>query len=66
MGCRRRACSGSSGSGRYETAWAWLHKLRRAMVRPDRDRLSGTVEVDETMVGGVRPGMFGAATGKAR
>ena len=52
------------GLGSYETAWAWLHKLRRAMVRPDRDRLSGTVEVDETMVGGVSPGMFGAATGK--
>ena len=52
------------GFGSYETAWAWLHKLRRAMVRPDRDRLPGTVEVDETMVGGVSPGMFGAATGK--
>src|SRR4029453_4943041 len=25
----------------YETAWTWLHKLRRAMVRPDRDGLSG-------------------------
>ena len=52
------------GFGSYETAWAWLHKLRRAMVRPDRDRLAGTVEVDETMVGGVSPGLFGAATGK--
>lgn len=36
----------------YQTAWTWLHKLRRAMVRPDRDRLSGRVEVDETYVGG--------------
>ena len=27
----------------YETAWAWMHKLRRAMVRPERDRLSGIV-----------------------
>ena len=36
----------------YQTAWTWLHKLRRAMVRPDRDRLSGLVEVDETFVGG--------------
>jgi hypothetical protein len=36
----------------YETAWAWMHKLRRAMVRPDRDRLAGIVEVDETFVGG--------------
>lgn len=35
----------------YQTAWAWLHKLRRAMVRPGRDRLGGVVEVDETYVG---------------
>ena len=28
------------GFASYETAWAWLHKLRRAMVRPDRDLLS--------------------------
>ena len=41
------------GLGSYQTAWAWLHKLRRAMVRPDRDRLSGRVEVDETFVGGL-------------
>jgi transposase-like protein len=40
------------GLGSYETAWTWLHKLRRAMVRPGRDRLTGTVEVDETLVGG--------------
>lgn len=41
------------GLGSYETAWTWLHKLRRAMVRPGRDRLSGRVEVDESFVGGV-------------
>jgi hypothetical protein len=34
------------GFGSYQTAWAWLHKLRRAMVRPDRERLGGVVEVD--------------------
>jgi ribosomal protein L37AE/L43A len=28
------------GLGSYKTAWTWLHKLRRAMIRPDRDRLS--------------------------
>lgn len=44
------------GLGSYRTAWTWLHKLRRAMVRPGRDRLSGEVEVDETLVGGVEPG----------
>jgi hypothetical protein len=47
------------GFGSYETAWAWLHKLRRAMVRPERDKLSGIVELDETMVGGVTPGSGG-------
>jgi len=36
------------GLGSYETAWAMLHRLRRAMVRPDREFLHGKVEVDET------------------
>ena len=44
------------GLGSYRTAWACLQKLRRAMVRPGRDRLTGEVEVDETYVGGVEPG----------
>jgi transposase-like protein len=39
------------GLGSYKTAWALLHKLRRAMVRPGRDRLGGVVEVDETYWG---------------
>lgn len=53
------------GLGSYRTAWRWLHKLRRAMVRPGRDRLSGTVEVDETYVGGERSGKRGrGAEGK--
>lgn len=39
------------GLGSYDTAWTWLHKLRRAMVRPGRDRLSEIVEVDETYWG---------------
>jgi transposase-like protein len=50
------------GLGSYETAWTWLHKLRRAMVRPDRDRLSGWVEVDETFVGGLEEGVSGRET----
>jgi transposase-like protein len=41
------------GFGSYNTAWTWLHKLRRAMVRPGRDQLTGAVEVDETYVGGI-------------
>jgi hypothetical protein len=47
------------GFGSYETAWAWLHKLRRAMVRPARELLGGdgvTVEIDSTFVGGRSPG----------
>ena len=52
------------GFGSYETAWAWLHKFRRAMVRPDRDQLRGVVEVDETFVGGRSAGKKGASTDK--
>jgi transposase-like protein len=44
------------GLGSYLTAWTWLHKLRRAMVRPGRDRLEGRVEVDESILGGVAEG----------
>ena len=44
------------GFGSYETVWTWLQKLRRAMVRPGRDMLSGTVEVDETYIGGIEAG----------
>ena len=47
------------GLGSYETAWTWLHKLRRAMVRPGRDNLSGEIEVDETYVGGAEEGKRG-------
>lgn len=50
------------GLGSYETGWTWLHKLRRAMVRPERDRLSGWVEVDETFVGGLEEGVAGRQT----
>ena len=50
------------GLGSYKTAWVWLHKLRRAMVRPDRDQLSGVVQVDESYVGGVEAGVRGRET----
>lgn len=54
------------GLGSYHTAWEWLHKLRRAMVRPDRDRLNGVVEVNETLIGGEHTGKRGrGAEGKS-
>ena len=53
------------GFGSYQTAWAWLHKIRKAMVRPDRRPLAERVEADETLVGGARPGRRGrGAAGK--
>ncbi len=52
------------GLGSYKTAWSWLHKLRRAMVRLGRDRLSGRVEVDETYLGSPEKGMAGRGTEK--
>jgi hypothetical protein len=36
------------GLGSYQTAWTMLHRFRRAMVRPGRERLKGTVEVDQS------------------
>ena len=43
----------------YKTAWLMLQKLRQATVRAERSQLSGTVEVDETYVGGEEPGVMG-------
>ena len=47
------------GIKRYETAWTMLHKLRRAMVNPAREPLTGAVEVDECFVGGHEAGLRG-------
>lgn len=53
------------GFGSYQTAWAWLHKLRSSMIRSGREQLSGRVEVDETYVGGRKQGKRGrGAEGK--
>jgi transposase-like protein len=55
------------GFGSYQTAWTWLHKIRKAMVRPDREPLAAHIEVDETYVGGPRPGRPGrGAAGKTK
>jgi transposase-like protein len=47
------------GLKKYKTAWTMLHKLRRAMVRPGRDLLTGRIEVDESYVGGEEEGLPG-------
>lgn len=52
------------GLGSYRTAWMMLHKLRSAMVRPGRDRLTGIIEVDETYVGGLEEGIRGRGAEK--
>jgi len=53
------------GIGSYRTAWEWLYRLRHAMVRPGRDRISGIIEVDETFIGGKKAGKRGrGADGK--
>jgi len=50
------------GLGSYKTAWTVMHKLRRAMVRPGRDRLSGIIEVDEAYWGGEEQAVHGRQT----
>lgn len=54
------------GLGSYQTSWTWLHKFRRLMVLSGRKKLGGIVEVDETLVGGKKPGKRGrGAEGKS-
>lgn len=64
MMCQKTGASAKNlkdamGFGSYKTAWAWLHKLRRVMIRPGRERLNGIVEVDETYIGGEEEGAKG-------
>ena len=55
------------GLGSYQTAWTMLHRFRRAMVRPDRERLKGVVEVDETYLAiAYRKQTAAAARGKGK
>lgn len=52
------------GLGSYQTAWSWLHKLRRAMIRAGREPLAGPVEVDDCFIGGQEEGVSGRETFK--
>lgn len=54
------------GLGSYQTAWTMLHRYRAAMgTMTGTDLLAGRVEVDETLVGGEKPGPGGrGALGK--
>jgi hypothetical protein len=47
------------GFGSYNKAWLWLQKLRRCIIRKDREKLSGRVEVDEFVTGGQKSGKRG-------
>lgn len=58
--------SNKTETERYDTVFYMLHKLRAAMVKVERERLRGVVEVDETYIGGHRPGISGrGALGKS-
>ena len=52
------------GLGSYQTAWAWLHKLRRAMIRAAREPLVGPVEIAHAFIGGEELRGFGGQTFK--
>ena len=52
------------GIARHERAWMMLHKLRRAMVAPEREPLKREVEVDEFFLGSREKGLHGRARGK--
>jgi transposase-like protein len=64
-GVSAQALQDKLGFGSYETAWAWLHKLRRAMVRPGRELPTGVVELDQSFLGGRATGKQGGSTDKA-
>lgn len=52
------------GIKRYETAFNMLHKLRSALVAPDREKLKSEVEVDECYIGGPEKGRTGRSKGE--
>jgi len=63
-GCSALTLKNVMGFDSYETAWTWLQKLRRVMVRPGREMMSGSVEVDETYLGAEEEGIPGRGSEK--
>ncbi len=64
-GVSAKSLQGELDLSTYKAAWTLQHKLRAAMLRPDMDKLSGEIEIDETFLGGPRPGRRGrGAAGK--
>jgi transposase-like protein len=49
----------------YKTAWYLCHRIRAAMVEVTGHKLSGTVEIDETYIGGKQRGHKGQLKNKA-
>lgn len=47
------------GIGSYKTAWYVCHRVRKAMVEANPTPLVGTVEIDETFIGGTAIRRFG-------
>ena len=52
------------GFGSYQTTWAWFQKLRSVMVRANREKLNGRIELDGTYVGGQAEGTRGRGAEK--
>jgi transposase-like protein len=55
-GISAKSLQDNLGLRSYKSAWSLLHKLRVAMIRSEREKLSGVVEVDEGYIGGVLEG----------
>jgi transposase-like protein len=64
-GCNAMDIQRLFGFGR-KIAWAWLHKIRDAMVSPDRSKPKGRVEADETCVGAAEAGVYGRDRGERK
>lgn len=58
-GASAKSLEDNMGFECYKTAWTWLQKLRRIMIRQGRERLRGRVEVDDTYIGGEEKGSRG-------